>query len=513
MNAAPYTQESPASDSGVTIIEEPVMQQPVIASRETADEKHALSVITIANPSTADTTSTVEVETMPRHQDTTKRSWLQQNVLTVNVFTTPTSLVLSIGTSIVVMLYALAYLGVLWDPQSRLPHVRVGFVNADAGFDFSSTPPPLAAAITAQFKNRTMGQVIQSTLLAPDTPSRNALDWIDLTSENLSHQDAIDRVERNEFWNIVYIPANASNVFLRNFNLDGRPSSKLTYMYIEDIYDQARQLTVASFTTGAVNSIFRGFGAAFNEKLLAGINTPNATVTVNPITFFVSGTNIHPVRFFGLNFATYIICLVLWLSGLITMGLMTTIYEAGLVRLREFNLVGHLRTPLRIVMSVQFASLLASFFHALTAWGIYCAFNNSATSGFNPDYSSFTVLMYMWFITVAFHTFATFLAINFGKDNFGLPMSLLLIFQLATSSSILDPDIMPPFAHVTYGLPFHYAVRSMKCMLLSSSCHDMGKNTGVLTAWLVGMVALTLLTGRGRVVARRNQMFPESKTQ
>nr|KAJ3420897.1 hypothetical protein HK105_005001 [Polyrhizophydium stewartii] len=422
-------------------------------------------------------------------------------MVTASVFTPASTLVIILLTSIVAAFYGLGYLGVLWDPQSHLPNVKVGFVNADAGFNFSAYPPAFAQAVLQQTGGRTIGQVVEATLLAPSSAAAGLFNWQNLTG--VPHDDLVNRVNNNELWNVVYIPANFSDVFLLNFNF-GKPQTQLVFMNIENIYDQARQMSVVSIINAVLTAIVQTFSNAFAQKLLTSINTnPVDNITISAPNIRLIANNLHPIPNFGHNFATYVICIVLWLSGLVTATLLSVIYMIRLPFLKQHGIATHLRTPTRIILSAQTVSLLLSFLHALVAWGVYCGFVGSPTSGFNPDYNSFVVLMYTWFIAATFHSVALCLCVLLGKDNYSLIFSLLLILQLATSSAILDPDVMVGFAKVTYGLPLYYANRSLKCMILGTSCSFMPFNTGIMAIWFVGMSAITFVVGRRNVFRTR----------
>ncbi|KAL2920251.1 hypothetical protein HK105_200320 [Polyrhizophydium stewartii] len=425
-------------------------------------------------------------------------NWILNNIIIASVFDKPSAFFVVIGTSLVVALYFMAYLGVVWDPQAHLTGLSVGFVNADAGFNFSAYPPTFAQAVLQQTGGKTMGQIVEGSLLGPSSTAAGLFSWQNLTG--VPHDDLVNRVNNNELWNVVYIPANFSDSFLLNFNF-GKPQTTVTYMNVENIYDQARQMTVASMANAVLAAVFKSLSDGFARKMLGSVNTnPAGNVTLSQPNIQLVANNLHPVLNFGRNMATYIICVVLWLSGLVTASVLTTIYTVRLPLLKQQDAVPHLRTPTRIILSAQITSIATSFLHALMSWGIYCAFIGSATSGFHPDYNSFVVLLYLWFVAASFHAVATTFCILIGKDYFSLPFSMLLILQLATSSSILDPDVMIGFGKITYAFPFYYANRSLKCMMLGSSCKFVPLNTGVIAAWWAAMLVVTFVAGRRFIV-------------
>ncbi|KAL2920268.1 hypothetical protein HK105_200338 [Polyrhizophydium stewartii] len=437
-------------------------------------------------------------------------AWAKSHFFFATLYTIPLSFLLVLGTSAVASIYALAYLGVLWDPQSNLPNVKVGFLNADAGFNFTGYPTSFAQAVLAQTGGKTIGQIVESTILDPSGPTRSMLSWESI--DGVSRDDAIDRVNNNELWNVIYIPANFSSAFLLNFNF-GKPSTSIYTLDIETIYDQSRQMTVNSLLNAELGAIFKSFSGSFSRKFVASVNSaPNSTIWLTPPTIQLVPNNLHPIPNLGHNFATYAICIVLWLSGMVTASLMAIISGMRLPYLRQHHVQDALNTPTRIMLSAQIISMLLAFLQALVAWGIYCAFVGSATSGFNPDYSPFVILLYLWFIAVSFHAIASTLCILIGKDYYPLPFSMLLILQLATSSSILDPDVMVGFGKITYAFPFYYANRSLKCMMLGSSCKFVPLNTSVIAAWWAAMLVVTFVMGRRYIIRTRRRINKAAET-
>ncbi|KAL2920261.1 hypothetical protein HK105_200330 [Polyrhizophydium stewartii] len=425
----------------------------------------------------------------------------KSQLLVANVFTVPSALIVTIATTLFATIYALAYLAMLWDPQSRMPNLKVGFINADAGFNFTGYPASFAQAIAAQTGGKTIGQIVESTILSSTSATSKMFDWRNLTGT--SHAEAVDLVERNEFWQVVYIPANFSSVFLLNFNL-GTPRTSPVFMNIETIYDQGRQMTVVSIANAVLAAIIKSVSNGFSAKMMAAVNSvPNATVTIMPISMQVVANNLHPVPVFGRNFATYALCMVFWLAGLMTASLLSAIYSLRLPFLQQNHIHDELTTPWRIVGSTLVMSTILGFFQALIGWGIYCGLVGSPTSAFNPDYDPFVVLLYMWFITVTFHAVSILLCLLLGRDKYTMVVSMLLILQMTTSSAILDPGVMNDFAKITYGLPFQYANRSLRCMILGSSCSFVPLNTGVLAAWYCALVGLILFVGRRQAVRMR----------
>ncbi|KAL2920259.1 hypothetical protein HK105_200328 [Polyrhizophydium stewartii] len=428
-------------------------------------------------------------------------AWAKERAILPNIFTrTHTATVLA--TSIMVAMYMFLYISMVWDPMSHMNQVRVGFVNADAGFNFSGYPAALAPAVLAQTGGSTMGQVLEKLMLDPSSPAATPFIWESLSG--VSHSEIVDRVDKNEFWNVIYVPADFSNSFLRNFD-SGKPRTDLVFMNVENIYDQARQGTVTSFSNNLLAVAVKKANAVISAQTLAAFNT-NATLgsPVFPPTIQVVANNLHPVSVFGRNMAINVMSLLLWLSGIMTFAIVSGAYRSRLPVLRERGHIDHLRTPLRLISSIYTASLLISFMHAFVVWCLYCAFNGSVTGGFNADYSPVVALLILWYITFCFHSIAILLSSIIPGVGFAVILAILMIFQMSFSSLFSDPDVMIGIGQISHGLPMQNAARTFKCLLLGSSCSFMPKNLGVLAAWWAVTTLIACTVNYRRMVKLQN---------
>ena len=101
--------------------------------------------------------------------------------------------------------------------------------------------------------------------------------------------------------------------------------------------------------------------------------------------------------------------------------------------------------------------------------------------------------MFLWLSAATYLSICILLAFLLGEENFSVAASFLLIAQLASSTSILDPVVMNPATQATFGFPVYYSVLGLRCLFMGDRCITMPMNIGVQFAWLVGCGVVSLL--------------------
>ncbi|KAJ3309935.1 hypothetical protein HDV04_005504 [Boothiomyces sp. JEL0838] len=410
---------------------------------------------------------------------------------------TPTlAIVMIILVAFITALYALFYLGCLWDPISRLPNVPVAVVIADNGFHFDQHPEAQTRVMRLTH-NKTMGEVVDYFLFNPNSSASGVLKWTKLDSSTRL-DDLRTMIDNGDYWGYLYVPSNFSDSVLSNLqNATTHTGYKDAFnSTIEFGYDQARQMTVTGLVYKYALGVVNGLSSAIAQTIVGEAEKyPNGYESllttprylVSPIQLEVN--NMHPIPFYGYNFATYIASIVLWVCGILGAVVLFKIYQM------RFQTASHLFEQKNFISRYLLSGTLVSLFITLVSASIYLillVILARGTDFIQTDYSPLTVWVFLWLTAFCYLQFSNILAALLGPDNFSLIVSLLLILQLGSSSAILDPIVMNPVTKLSYGLPLQYSVKGLRCLMLGSQCNSMPLNYGVLFAWTGGLGLLNL---------------------
>ncbi|KNC99660.1 uncharacterized protein SPPG_05042 [Spizellomyces punctatus DAOM BR117] len=404
--------------------------------------------------------------------------------------------VLWIVTGIVVTLYGLMYLGSSWDPQGKLNRVPVGVFNNDIGYSTLPSLSPESQNIVAGLtrNNTPMGTLLEQYIF--ETPAVNGrLKWTNISSTGLTYQDAIDMVDRGDYWGIVYIPSNFSDNFLTNLRLNRTAEVKPQTLSVEYIWDQGRQFTIANFANQAVSGSLSGLSTSLAQAM---VNATASNPTLLDPAFLITPIVVapgrrHAVAKFGINLATYILPLLMWLSSMMSVTVVNKLLLARLPHLTGVkNAHGLPRAnfpPIQIALASLALSGCFTLFHTFLGWGIfYILGGDEAFTYGNPG----QVFGFLWFFSYACLGFMWLLCVVFGVDGFAIPASLLLIFQLTTSGAIVDHVAMAGAVKIGEGFPFYWGLIGMRAYLLGTRTHYLTRSYLILLAWAVGCTALAI---------------------
>ncbi|KAJ3150628.1 hypothetical protein HDU89_003036 [Geranomyces variabilis] len=413
--------------------------------------------------------------------------------------------ILWLVTSIIVVLYALMYLGGIWDPLAHIHNARVGVINADAGFTTLSTYTPQSqAVVNAITQGVPMGHAFVESLFGTEA-LRVRLDYQNATDEiGTSHDDAIAAVDRGDFWGVLYVPANFSDNFLSSLNLNTTDGStvKQTTMGIEYIFDQGRSYTISNFVGQIVTASITALQQGLALKLANGTSSSPALVKpafyIQPI-YLAQGRR-HPVLWFGANLATYISLLVMWLSSMLTVTVITKLFIEKIPHLtgvRHTEGLPHAKfSSGQIMLASMLIGVAFTFFHALWLWIVlYGLGGRDLFQHGGPG----SVFGFLFFFSLACFGFIALLNVLVGVDALAVPAAIFLIFQIVSSGAIVDHVGMPGIMRSGAAFPFYWGLRIMKAHVFGSGVDDLWRSYVVLTAWIIISNSLALLIGTLKV--------------
>ncbi|KAI8893587.1 hypothetical protein BC833DRAFT_607868 [Globomyces pollinis-pini] len=415
--------------------------------------------------------------------------------ISTGIMTPLTAVFMFFAVSAVAALYGIIYLGVLWDPLSHLNSLPFAYLNNDRGFNFTGYEP-YQSTVLKLTQNQTFGEIGVNVLFKSNSSLANLLGWVEIPS-TMSESELNEQLEKGDYWGYIYIPENFSNNFLSNLQNPKTHLANPNYqnMTVDFVHNQARQITISGMYSAAVNAGLEALSSQLANDLLnaAEKDTQNGYNALLTTPRFISRpihsriVNIHPVPFLGLNFATYISGLVLWITGLVTVTLIFRTFVSN------FDLISHtysqkLFRPRFILTAVVFGAFY-TFLSTVVIYLLLLGLSGN-TSFLQPNYNSFQLIMYLWLMSVTFTSTSALLCSIMGVDYFAIVSSMFLILQLATSSAIIEPVVMPSLGKIGYVFPFGYSVKALKCMFMGSMCNSMSMNIWVLFVW----TGVTLLT-------------------
>ncbi|KAF8956136.1 hypothetical protein BGZ46_002430, partial [Entomortierella lignicola] len=209
--------------------------------------------------------------------------------------------VLLLITTIIMIIYIWLYLGSVWNPVSRVKNFPVVLYNADAGFDFSQTPPQLIPVFQGITGNSSLGSVLEKQIMNPQGALNKVVTWIDRSQETLSRDDIMNIVETGHAWGAIYIPSNFSNNFLSFAPTTSGPATagSIKPVMMEYIFDQGRAYGTHSILEKAITKSMSALSLGFQSGLLT--SPANQTLLQNMYpslwvqTIILNETIMHPV--------------------------------------------------------------------------------------------------------------------------------------------------------------------------------------------------------------------------
>ncbi|KAI8898957.1 hypothetical protein BC833DRAFT_564532 [Globomyces pollinis-pini] len=464
----------------------------------------SLNTENVITPTVRDAVA-IDVEKAPQYE---VKNHKKLEMITSKIVTPSIAVLLTLFLAIIVILYGVFYLGCLWDPISKLKNVPVAILNQDNGFDFTGYPIEVQQKLLGFTNNQTLGELISGSFFNENSPFHSTLKWESIES-NVNANDLNDRVGLGDYWAAIIIPSNFSNAFLSN--LENKTSHHINpnafNMTIQFTYDQARQFTVVSIITRAVQTIMDNVSYTFGSKLVSQAEkSPNGHLDLIVVPEFLLKpiwlihNNIHPVNHYGHNFSTYVGAIVLWLGGMIVTTLLFKIYQSRFIYLHPQ--IHQPRFKIRYLISSAFMVIFFSFVSSVIFFGTLSVLNGSNTPFIVGNSTSMDYILFGWLFTLTSSLFCCIFANLMGVDNYSMIPSIFLIMQLATSNAILDPIVMDKLTYVSDAFPLTYAVKGFRCLTFGTQCHKMGSYVGVLFIW-VGVTGVLNLFLAYRQITKR----------
>lgn len=223
--------------------------------------------------------------------------------------------ILLAATSFVMIVYIWLYLGALWSPLTRVKNVEIVLYNADAGFDYSQTPPQLAQLFQTITKNSSLGSLIENQIMDPEGQLNHIVSWVDKSQEpGWDRESLIDHVEKGKTWGLLYIPANFSNNFLTyapSTTSGPATTANLKVVDMEYVFDQGRSYATHSIVEKYMSKSLDIMSKTFERNLLLSPANQTLLQVMHPVLWVqaihMSETVMNPVLVYGQNFATYVV--------------------------------------------------------------------------------------------------------------------------------------------------------------------------------------------------------------
>ena len=411
--------------------------------------------------------------------------------LYAQVFTPLIALGFVVVLLLVVSIYTYFYLSTLWDPAQYLNKLPIAFLNQDEGFNFAVSNITEKRLLKMFHGSRKASSLIEFIFF--NTTASSKLNFVKLDT-NSSLESAVTLLENDDYWGLVFIPSNFSNTLL----LNTAPSNQSTFYptTIAYYFSQGRQMTVNGFALKIVQAIFQIIQDQYQQLIIkeATLNSTGTPITnlkflALPINFNIINT--HPVSKMGINFSCYLSAMILWISALLTTTLLFKVLKSRYHLIRYHESEGVL-FKLRYLGMGLVMSLFFSFISALSYYFTLSILNGSLDLTTASPYTSISLLLFLWLQASTFTCMNCLLYFLLGP-SFTPLSSFLMIIQLVTSNAILDPAVMPNGAKVTFGLPFYYAIRGVRCFILGAQCAQLGRDVNVLLIWLCLTISVCLI--------------------
>jgi len=363
------------------------------------------------------------------------------------------------------------YIGGIWNPVAKIKDLHYIIYSEDAG---CMSQHPLCAAI---HKDETTNLSQYYTLLNGQSGEGSEGGKFEFAKGTL--QDAIDKVEKHEYWVGLYIPKEFTISVLSNLNAVN--NNTLNNVVVDMVYDEARSYTTVTFIKKAfdkMEKIFFDQVATTMDKQGTPFNPP----------FLIQGIeykehNLHPVTGFGQNFATFVSFILVWIGTMAT------------------ALITHFIFPLEnhwIEKNADHAilkTMSAKIFTSGALLFIICVIVSiiPLCCGKVTMFKGYAAVLFFFF----FFSF-TGLGINnclihlFHFINFYLIACTLMMFQLISCGGIIHRDIQYGFFKLGKVFPMFYAVRELKYIYFGSGKHTQATNIIVIFAWAIVSMAAAL---------------------
>lgn len=423
-------------------------------------------------------------------------------------------MILFVVSALMPLLYGVLYVAAMWNPASHLGNLDIALVTADTGFpiDQSNLPDNVKEIIKEALKTlpaNTAGEVLVDLILT-NSASRTLFKW---DTPILNRQQCLDAVTVGTYWGCLYIPegfsasifmaANSSSVaqimqiIIAVMNGQPLPPSinQNTFQNpIEFMFDRGRNYGTVSIILTAIEKLTSTISLMMSKEILkvaAGggliLQFINPFFVLQPFTLIE--TCIYDVPYYGMNFATYVFPVVLFIGSIMSVTIVQR-YTA-----EEEAKMSKESWGIQILLT---KGLIGLFYMGLQSLFVTLIL---VVPGAPIVHSWYNLFLWSYYYSYCFFLLNAFCCALLGIDLFQVLSTTLLILQLTTSSGILSEMLMFDFYRLGIVFPFYYAVRGNR-YLIFGSYDTMNLNFTVIGTWIGACIVLIFIFGLKNIKSR-----------
>lgn len=379
------------------------------------------------------------------------------------------------------------YWGSYYDRPSRYKNLRMLVVIEDDqtidGID------PWIGNFLREILETPQAKTIGNWLVQNNT----AFSQLAASNNNTAFEEVQKQVHDQQYWLSIYVWPNATYNFFKAIQ-SGDTSYNVSYNSIVSYYETGRDINaMGSYVTPQVNKINEAFlqkQGSIVEHMMEGQDTAQIFGILDAVKVAASSLEFFEID--GIPFTDPVI-LASAQVGLIYMIILTffsfnffsSVYTlAGKMNLKNSHMITYR------VGSAIVSFLVLSFFFSLLSLAFQVDFTQAFGKGGWPIYWA-TNFLTMWAVGGINEAVAMVLILIYP------PMvGFWLLFWVVTNiSATFAPIVLTPnFYRYSYGMPIHAASEITKVILFNTYRGTLGRNYGILMAWVViATVALLFL--------------------
>eukprot|EP01029_Cantina_marsupialis_P015912 TRINITY_DN3518_c0_g2_i1.p1 TRINITY_DN3518_c0_g2~~TRINITY_DN3518_c0_g2_i1.p1 ORF type:complete len:516 (-),score=112.55 TRINITY_DN3518_c0_g2_i1:305-1852(-) len=375
--------------------------------------------------------------------------------------------------AVIASLYITLYGSAMWQPSDRLHNLNVLLVNNDEGLD-CSTDTCYGDTTLDAIAEGLFSSAGDSFVAMIKANAGSVFEWNYWS--NVDIDEVTDEIEDSNYWFAIVIPADYSRNHLNALSV----SNSETYSNsLEFIYDGGYNYNTKSSYVKAVDTLMDSLTAGAGDLIEANASFDSFKSYVKPSfwrnVFTVNATDLHPVKYYGQNFLTYIIPVVFMICGMMNVSVVMKLsFGPEGQSLQEYKENGSRATMAFVIGRVLYVPPM-SLVQSLLAWCVLMVL------GAETEYSWFYWILWAMFWNLTFTGISGVLCALIGYDLFPVPNAIFLILNLTSSAGILSEEVMYSFFKIGRVLPMYYFVQGNRCIMF-------GSNTSLLIpAILVGL--------------------------
>jgi len=388
-------------------------------------------------------------------------------------------------------LMGLFYIGGIWNPIEKIPELNYLVINEDAGC--------VGVQCTGAFKNINLGSSF-------DGLNGKGAGNFEVTNGTI--ENAIDKIDKHEYWMALHVPQNFTMTILANLL-----STDKTDVVVTRVYDEARSFTTVTF----VKKVFDKVQEAFHAELIKEIEkkmealsvlTSSTPMTFNPL-FRIEGityvdNNLYPIDVYGQYFCTFVSFILIWI-GTIAVALITHFV---------FPLEGHwvekkdTQNAIAKTIGAKTATTVALLFVICLIISIIplCCGTVTMKKGYGA------VLFFFFFFSLSGIGVNNLIVHLFHFINFYLIACTFMILQFITCGGVIHRDLQYSFFSIGKAFPMFYATREIKYIYFGSGKHTQASNILIILGWaIIFLVASYYLYYLELKTKRKNYLKRNSK--